>query len=231
MSFSSTVNKSHIDDQYNRLIQEIKDTFGEDSDRTVALLKMYEDYQERVREAPASGKLNFHSAYEGGYLDHVLNVLDTARLVKRLYEHIDGLIDFTDEELVMVALHHDLGKLGLLENEEVGTSDDPYYVVQDSDWHRKNRWEVYKHNDDAQYMTVNDRSVFILQAYGITLTQNEYIAIKLTDGLYDESNKKYLIQYGAGFFPMRTNLPYIMHWADHMSARRESDEVRKKKTR
>lgn len=223
MGFASVVNKTHIDEQYKLLIDTIKETFGEDSERTKALLKMYEDYEERVKESPASGKLNFHNAYEGGYLDHVLNVLKCARLMKKLYEHVGGWVDFTDEELVFVALHHDLGKLGTL--------DDPYYVVQDSEWHRKNRLEVFKHNEDAQYMTVSDRSIFILQEYGVTLTQTEYISIKLTDGLFDEANKKYLIQYGAGPHPMRSNLPYIMHWSDHMAARQENDVVRKKMTR
>lgn len=223
MGFASIVNKTHIEEQYKLLIDTIKETFGEDSERTKALLKMYEDYEERVKEAPASGKINFHNAYEGGYIDHVLNVLKCARLVKRMYEHIGGWIDFTDEEMVFSALHHDLGKLGTL--------DDPYYVVQDSDWHRKNRLENFKHNEDAQYMTVSDRTMFILQQYGVTMTQTEYLAIKLTDGVYDDSAKKYLVQYGAGPFPMRTNLHKVMHWADHMAASQEQDVVRKKMTR
>ena len=223
MGFATVINKDHVDAQFEKLIQTIKDTFGEDSERTLALLKFYEDFEDRVKESPASGRLHFHSAYEGGYLDHVLNVLDCAQLMKRLYEHQEGWIDFTDEELVMVALHHDLGKLG--------TVDHPYYVVQDSDWHRNNRLEVFKHNEDAQYMTVNDRSIFLLQEYGVKLTEVEYLSIKLTDGMYDEASKKYLQQYGAGNFPMRTNLHKIMHWADHMAASIENDLVRQKMTR
>ena len=223
MGFTSVVNETHIEEQYTKLLDTIKETFGEESDRTEKLLQMYKDFEERVKEAPASGKLNFHNAYPGGYLDHVLNVLLCARLVKRLYEHIDGWIDFTDEELVFSALHHDLGKLGSL--------DAPYYTIQESEWHQRNRLEIYKHNDSAQHMTVSDRSIFILQQYGISLTENEYLTIKLTDGMYDDAAKKYLQQYGAGYFPMRTNLHKIMHWADHMAASQENDVVRKKMTR
>ena len=223
MGFASTANKTHIEEQYSKLIQLIKDTFGENSDRAKALLKLYEDYEERVKEAPASGKLNFHNAYEGGYLDHVHNVIECAKYMKRLYEKMNGLIDFTDEELIFVAIHHDLGKLGTL--------DEPYYVVQDSDWHRQNKLEVFKINDDRQYMRTNDLSIFILQQYGVTMTQTEYLAIKLTDGLYDDSNKSYLQQYGAGPFPMRTNLHKIMHWADHMAASAEGDVIRAKYVR
>ena len=47
--------------------------------------------------------------------------------------------------------------------------------------------------------------------------------IKLTDGLYDEDNQKYL----KVFDPtkrMRFKIPYVMHWADHMSTVVESQE-------
>lgn len=219
MGFSTTKNQTHIDSQYDKVIEIIKQTFGETSERTVSLIKLYEDFEDQIKWAPASGKLNFHNAHEGGYLDHILNVLKCAKYMKLLYEKMGGDIDFTDEELVMVALHHDLGKIGLL--------DEPYYIVQDSEWHRKNRLEVFKHNEDTQYMTISDRSMYLLQTYGVTLTRNEYLSIRLTDGLYDEANKKYLIQYGAGPYPMKTNLHKIMHWADHMAASVENDEARK----
>jgi hypothetical protein len=223
MGFSTLVNLSHTDEQYDKLVATIKANFGDDSERTLSLLKLYEDFAERIKEAPASGRVHYHNAYEGGYLDHIFNVLDCALEMAKLYKNQGGVIDFTKEELVFTALHHDLGKLGTL--------DDPYYVIQDSDWHRKNKNEAYKHNEDAQYMTVNDRTIFLLQQYGVKLTQNEYLALKLTDGLYDKANEAYLKQYGAGYFPMRTNLHKIMHWADHMAASIENDPVRQKFTR
>ncbi len=222
MGFSSVANKAEIEKNYTTLITTIKETFGPTSERTQRLLELYSDYEERVKSAPASGKINFHNAYEGGYLAHILNVLDCARLMKKLYSHKGGWVDFTDEELVFVALHHDLGKLGTLE--------EPYYVVQDSEWHRKNRLEAFKINDNRQYMRVGDLSAFILQQYGVATTQIEFLSIRLTDGLYDEANKPYLIQYGSGPFPMRMNLPYIMHWSDSMAVRIESDPERKKLT-
>ena len=71
------------------------------------------------------------------------------------------MINFTDEELVF-ALHHDLGKVGDLEHD--------YYAPQDSDWHRKNRGEIYKHNPQLQYMKVPDKvvvtSTLWCQGYG-----------------------------------------------------------------
>ncbi len=73
-------------------------------------------------------------------------------------------------------------------------------------------------------MKVTDGAAFLLQKYGIELTQNEWLAIKLSDGLYDESNKGYLMNHGK--YPMHTNLPYIIHWADHMSCVSERDPLK-----
>ena len=37
-------------------------------------------------------------------------------------------------------------------------------------------------------MTVPDRSLFLLQEAGIPISQDEYIAIRTHDGLYDQAN-------------------------------------------
>ena len=94
-------------------------------------------------------------------------------------------------------LHHDLGKVGDLEHD--------YYIPQDSDWHRKNRGEIYKHNPSLQYMKVPDRGLWLLQHYGVKVTDKEYIGIKLTDGMYDEANKAYLMSYNPDY-NLRSNM-------------------------
>ena len=72
-------------------------------------------------------------------------------------------------------------------------------------------------------MTLTDRTMFTLQNYGITYSESEYFGMKLTDGLYDEDNEKYLKVYDINK-RMRFKLPYIMHWADHMSTVIESQD-------
>jgi hypothetical protein len=197
-----------------RFFQIMEDAFGKDSDRHVKLLKMYDAFGDRLIEAPASGKTHYHNAFEGGYIDHVLHVHDNALELTRVYRNkANGWVDYTKSELVMATLHHDLGKLG--------TIDDPYYLVEDSQWHREKQGAMYKSNEKLQYMPVTDRALFLLQQFGIELTNKEWIAIKLSDGMYDESNKSYLTNYGK--YPMHTNLPYIVHWADHMAASAERD--------
>jgi hypothetical protein len=46
------------------------------------------------------------------------------------------------------------------------------------------------------------------------------LGIMLADGLYNEGTKKYWISYTEDF-SLKTELPYILHWADHMSCRQE----------
>ena len=206
-----------LQDNWSKLIQLIKDTFPEDypDDRRGKLLKMYHHFEERMCLAPASGKEHFHNAMVGGYVAHVLHVIESALQVKSLWEQNGGKIDFTDEELIFAAMHHDLGKVGDLEID--------YYVPQESDWHRKNKGEIYMHNPELDYMTVTDRALFILQHFGIKLSKLEYIGLKLTDGLYEEANKSYYIQY----FPqnvLRSNIAYILHQADMMATHIEYDK-------
>lgn len=181
--------------------------------RSVRLLEMYTDYGDELTTAPASGKKQFHACFPGGYLDHVVRVTETAVKLTKMYKEMGGTIDFSAEELVFAALHHDLGKLGV-----PGV---PYYIDQESDWHKK-QGHLYAHNQDIGFMKVPDRAVFILQKYQIPMTENEWYGIKLADGLYDEANKNYLINY-THTDPIRTNLGSILHMADYLSTQVEND--------
>ena len=203
----------HLQHNWNNLIRLLEVNFS--GERLENLLKMYDYFEERMMFAPASGREHFHNAHAGGYVEHVIHVTISALKIKSVWEQSGATIDFTDEELVFAALHHDLGKVGDL--------DIDYYVPQESDWHRKNKGEIYMHNPDLDYMTVTDRALFILQHFGIKLSKLEYIGLRLTDGLYEEANKSYYIQY----FPqnvLRSNIAYILHQADMMATHIEYDK-------
>jgi len=204
-----------IQENWEKLIQIIKDTFEEGSERREKLLNMYHYFEERMCMAPASGKEHFHNAHAGGYVEHVIHVTNLALQIKDVWESNGASINFTNEELVFAALHHDLGKVGDLA--------DDYYTPNDSDWHRKNQGLIYKHNPNLQFMTVTDRALFLLQHFGIVLSDNEYIGLRLTDGLYEEANKSYYIGYSPER-ALRTNIAYILHQADMMATHIEYDE-------
>ena len=72
-------------------------------------------------------------------------------------------------------------------------------------------------------MKVPDRGLWLLQHFGVKVTDKEYIGIKLTDGLYDEANKSYLMSYNPDF-GLRSNMAYILHQADMMATHIEFDE-------
>lgn len=181
--------------------------------RKSQLLKLYKDQEEVLALAPASSKASFHNSFAGGYVDHVNRVVECAIMVADSWLLQGARTEtFTKEELVFSALNHDLGKLGL--------DGKPRYIPNDSEWHVKNQGANYKPNAELPFLPVQDNSLFILQAAGIQLTVNEYIAIKIHDGLYDDGNKAYLIS-GQNESKLRSCLPLILHQADMMASRIE----------
>ena len=198
---------------WGNLRQIIDATFTEE--RLEKLNEMYDYFEERMMFAPASGKEHFHNAHAGGYVEHVIHVMEASLQIKKLWEKTGATINFTDEELIFAAIHHDLGKVGDLAED--------YYVPNDSDWHRKNQGLVYKHNGNLQFMTVTDRALFLLQHFGVKMTENEYLGLRLTDGMYEEANKAYYVAYQKER-QLKTNIAYILHQADMMASHIEYDE-------
>lgn len=206
------LDENQIEQNWNNLIIFIENNF--DDEREKGLLELYTTYADRIATAPASGRINYHSCFVGGYVHHVLNVIKCADKVHNLWMSLGGKETYTKEELNFVALNHDLGKIGNLEYE--------YYVQTDDQWRIK-RGQLYDFHPKLQYMSVQDRSLFWLQHFGIKVTQNEYLGIKLHDGLYDEGNKSYYISYEPKF-GLRTMLPHVAHWADMMAFKLEYED-------
>jgi hypothetical protein len=181
--------------------------------RKSKLLDLYKSQEEILVLAPASSKASFHNSFPGGYVDHVVRVTNTALALADVWHKCGAKTEtFTVEELVFSAINHDLGKLGLFGK--------PRYLPNDSEWHVKNQGANYKPNSELPFLPVQDNSLFILQSAGIELSVNEYIAIKIHDGLYDDSNKAYLIS-GQNESKLRSSLPLILHQADITASRIE----------
>ena len=191
----------------------IVDTFitGERKEKLKAL---YLDLSDEMIMAPASGKTFYHNAFPGGYIDHVNRVVHCALKTKALWGEMGTSIDFTDEELVFAALNHDLGK--------IGSKGKPNYIQQTDKWRQDKLNEMYTPNKDLTFMLIQDRSLFTLQQYGITLTEREFLAIKLHDGLYDDVNKPYYMSFSPDA-KFKTNLVYILHNADFLASKIEYD--------
>jgi len=206
-----------IDQNWKALIDHIKTTFPEayPDDRRERLLKMYHDLESRLMLAPASGINYYHNCFPGGYVDHVLRVIDCAIKLYQLWGDSGAHVkDYTREELIFSAMHHDFGKVGDMEND--------YYIPNKSEWHRKNQGKIYEHNPKLHFMTVSDRSLWLLNQFSIKMSMNEILGIKLADGMYEESNIRYFKAYTKDK-QLKTNLPIIIHHADMMAMRIEHE--------
>ena len=182
-------------------------------DRAKKLIDFYKNIEETLATAPASSKLSHHNCFPGGYLDHVLRVVEMGLVVDRVWDKFNQIKDYTLEELVFSCINHDLGKLG--------TNDQPFYIPNDSDWHIKNQGAYYKINNKLVHMRIADRSLYYLQEAAITVSETEFLAIKLHDSLYEESNKAYLITYSPDT-QIKSNLIHIIHQADFAASRIET---------
>jgi hypothetical protein len=181
--------------------------------RKSALKSFYEKYQERIMLMPAAHKKEYHNAFPGGYVEHVNRVITCSLHLHKLWGDMGAdLTTYTKEELIFSALNHDLGKMGDEENES--------YVPQTDNWRKDKLGEDYMFNTKVPFASVPDRGLYLLQSHGIKYTFNEMISIQTHDGLYDEANKKYLMNYMPEQKP-RTSLPFIIHQADLMAARIE----------
>lgn len=197
---------------YNDFLEILENwkNYSDNPKRWEKLIKFYHHYDERISIMPASTKTDYHNAFDGGYIDHILKVYKISLDVDELWKKYKK-VDYTNEELAFSVLNHDLGKFGDFDNE--------FYLTNDSKWHVE-KGMLYKINPEVDFMTVPDRTIFILQQLQIKLSVNEYLAIKLHDGLYDEANKPYLISFNPDM-KNKKDLPYVLHQADFMSAKIE----------
>ena len=207
------LDENKIKENYEKFRKLINQTFT--GERLEKLNKMYDELEDRIILTPASSTEHFHNAFAGGYIDHILRVTYNAVKIYDLYKELGMPLDFEKDTLIFTALHHDLGK--------VGNHEENWYIPNDSQWHIENQGKIYKTSSKMHWMNLNDRTMWLLNHYGITLTEEEYIGIKLTDGMYDEANKAYLMSYNPDF-GLRSNMPHILHQADMMSTYIESDQ-------
>ena len=206
-----TLSAEQIQSNYDVFLSNVETYIS--SPRKEKLLEYYKSIQEILALAPAAARESNHNCMPGGYADHVNRVVKAALDLHRLWQDFgDSSKTYTVEELVFAAINHDLGKLGL--------GNKPGYLQNDNDWQVKNQGALYKINHELTFSTIPDRSLFILQSIGVSVTENEYLGIKLHDGLYDEANKAYLISFQPES-RLRTTLPIILHQADMLASRVE----------
>ena len=126
-------------------------------------------------KAPASTMLKLNNAFEGGLVAHIIKVMGHAYTIN------NGMIDTLKvpmKSLIKVVYLHAIGKAKL-------------YVPNPSKWHRENLGKMYEFNEDLTSMSVGERSVLYALSSGITLTDDEYVAIVNHDKSDDLSSEWY----------------------------------------
>lgn len=201
-------NLETLQKNYTNFLEAIKKSFS--GERLEKLLHMYSEDElgMNIMVSPATSNSNYFNAYEGGYIDHVIHVARNSLRQLKVYVESGVEIDFTKEELLFSAFHHDLGK--------VGVKGKLNFIPNDSEWHIKTLGQVYKLNDELDYMTYLDRTYYLLQHYGLKMTEKEMLGIRLTNGLFDEENKRYLKNNNPQF-ELKTPMYHILHSAEIMS--------------
>ncbi len=200
-----------IQKNYDKHLKIVDTYIGDRKDSIKSMMTHMEDIYVM---APASGKTWYHSAFAGGYVDHVNRVVEYAVKQSRLYEEMGGTIDYTEEELVFAALFHDLGKLG--------DGEQPNYIPQTDKWRQDKLSEMYTFNPDLDFMLIPDRSLFILQKFGIKVSQKEFLAIRCHDGVFDKANEAYFFSH-VETSRQKTSIISVLHSADFLASKVEYD--------
>ena len=149
---------------------------------------------------PASARVEYHCCFSGGLAAHSLNVVENLRKIAAAV----CPDRWKQETLDFVALFHDLGK--------AGDGVEPAYIPKDSDWHRK-QGILFDSNRDCRFLPHAERGLMLLQKHGIVLSDEEYVAIRISDGMYLESNKPYAMK--------EPDLALLLGWSDVWSTKQE----------
>lgn len=127
-------------------------------------------------EAPASSR--YHSAYEGGLVDHSLNVYDCMKAyMERERVKNDYKLTASDESIAIVALLHDLCKVNIYKKGTRNVKDEKGV------WKQVLRYEF----DDKLPYGHGEKSVYIITGF-MRLSREEAFAIRYHMGFSGEEN-------------------------------------------
>lgn len=209
--FRGLLNMRAIKMSVNKL-QAVMDSFLalvksiENEDVRNGLDKLMDEMGERFFSAPASAKLDYHNCFPGGLVEHSLRVYSNLEILRKNFSP-----DIPEDSVKLVALFHDVGKLG--------TRTDEYFLPQDNEWRRNTLGEMYTHNTEMEYFGSAMRSIRLLVEFGVPTTEAEFQAILIHDGQYTQENKPYAHKENI--------LSLLIHQADMLATKTEKDKWKK----
>lgn len=142
--------------------------------------------------APAS--MRHHGAHEGGLVEHSLNVYYQLKKLCDLYN-----CEATEESIAIVALFHDLCKIGCYKTELRWRKD------ANSKWEQ---YPTYKFDEDFAYGGHGSKSVYLVQSF-MLLMPDEASAINSHMGAWDATTYSNPTEVYC-----RNKLAWLLHVAD-----------------
>lgn len=187
-----------LGDKYNALFEKLANRKEQ-----IMKFKFFLESETCWLTSPASTR--FHLNIEHGLLLHSVGVTYNALKIKNLLAP-----DISDESIVIVALFHDLGKIGL--------PGKPYYLPNDNKWEIEKRGITYKINPDIITMSIAVRSLYLVTKH-IPLTEMEAQAIVAHDGIYPVRGGVNNLDY----LHNECRLQMVIHFADKWTAAVEEE--------
>ena len=139
--------------------------------------------------APASAR--FHSSYEGGLVDHSVNVYDCLTSYLNSPRTVDIIgTKYSDESIAIVSLLHDLCKIDVYKKGFRNVKDEK------GTWQRVDTFEY----DDRMPYGHGEKSVYIMSGY-MRLTREEAIAIRYHMG-YSSTEDPRNVSAAFEMFPL-----------------------------
>jgi len=129
--------------------------------------KFIEHFSERLASCPAATKTAFSGAYHGGLIEQNLAVLKNALLLNKTFE-----LRVKKSSILLCCLFRNIGNLG--------TRDEQLLEEQENEWRRNNMGEMFKYNQKLNFMAPVDRTTFLMQQFGFDLSEDEYLALRLS---------------------------------------------------
>ena len=199
--------------------------------RQELLLDLVTKSKERFEAAPASGAVRRHHAYDGGLIDHICEIAEwTLAMAGATHATLGVAGAPTPQEIVTVAILHDLNKIGDGEG-------NPHYIPNVSEkTGKRSVAEPFSTNKGAHKPASNVPEISTIIKYaelscgelslttlsalsGVLLSdlnESEINAIRFHDGGYGKA------KYAAGYQGKEDRLVILIHAADMLSSRKRN---------
>jgi len=159
------------------------DTYCKSRKDYININQLCDEMGEYIATAPASNMESYHCCYVGGLIEHSLNVIENILFIRKYFD-MKGVADLPSiESCVFVAAFHDVGK--------AGDGDRPYFIPEESQWHRDKLGRLFKYNTEQTYLTHAEQTLYLFSKYCISITAKEFQAIRAHDGAWVSYNDKY----------------------------------------